>query len=211
VTGAAEALFLLGLVGSFTGVGYVTYRWFKSRRDGRALLALKRFAAEHGWTYREYDGELARRFLDKPMTVCDVVTGTYRHRSFWCFEEPPDESRGDAWHCRRYFAVATPSSTPMLEVTRRELAGGRPDSGELDLADSDLYFSHRVTTDDEAFARAVLDSLAPSGLLRNAPLRFTGDAAVTWQDGRLTAPSVEPALTYLCDVLDRLEPLTTGS
>ena len=64
----------------------------------------------------------------------------------------------------------------------------------------------RVTTDDVAFARALLNPQIGRWLVEHPDrsVRLTGDALVTWQERRLTAPSIEPALDYLCDLADHL-------
>lgn len=199
--------------------------WRKQRRTRSEVAELMRLAQQRGWTYQQSDYGSADRFsggepfptVSRNLRVWDLITGTYRGRPFCCFEyrrrsfSPGDTTDRDQDYFR-VFAVRTPAQRPKVEVKEAGLG-----SKVLDLVGAkDLSLDHpefdeafRVTTDNDRFARDVLNIDTRQWLLQDQraddlPFRFERDELVTWQRGRLRPGSIDPSLDYLCDVLDRV-------
>lgn len=214
---------IAGLGGSLAGFVFL---WRRQRRSGAETAELMRLVQHRGWTYQQSDYGSADRFsggepfptASRNLRVWDLITGTYRGRPFCCFEyRRKDYSPGGSTTDRdqdyfRVFAVRTPAQRPKVEV--KEAGFG---SKVLDLVGAkDLSLDHpefdeafRVTTDNDRFARDVLNIDTRQWLLqdqraRDLPFRFERDEAVTWQRGRLRPGSIDPSLDYLCDLLDRV-------
>lgn len=223
------ALFVLVVVTIFAGVSTLAImaarRTWRPRGERDALVAL---AHQRGWTYQHTDTGSADRFRGAEpfprhsfnLAVSDLVAGTFHGRRFCCFEyrrRAPRQGRRGTAQQRRYeyfrvFAVVTPAAGPRLQVRRAGLGGkllDRLGAGGLELGDPEFDREFRVTGEDERFARGVLTDGLRRWLLddprsRDLPLRIERDELITWQRGRLTAPTVEPALDHLNDVLDRV-------
>ncbi|MFY1649556.1 hypothetical protein ACN27J_01490 [Solwaraspora sp. WMMB762] len=181
-------------------------------RSTRATAALVTSVNERGWSYQQHDRELLSRFGSFPIsapTTCDAITGRHRGRPFWCFELREVNDWGNVQACLRVFAVAVRQSGPTVQVTKTGQESNRydlTDTTEFATGNSHIDAWFRVTTDDVAFARALLNPQIGRWLVEHPDrsVRLTGDALVTWQERRLTAPSIEPALDYLCDLADHL-------
>jgi hypothetical protein len=216
----AILLYVLLFVRLALGLGASIDHTRKRSRSRRGQAALEALARDRGWTYRPTSPEPLDRFgTDYPFSISpaqDVITGTHRGRPFWCYEGAVTDPPGGQPTYRRVFVVERRSSGPTLQVTRQGYGQLREPTGasRVELADPGFDALLQVSTDDEAYARTVLDPPMRSWLVATGPvglvLRFTGAALVTWQDRRLTAKSVERIVNYLCDVLDRVEPGVTA-
>ncbi|MFI1967391.1 hypothetical protein ACH429_25275 [Streptomyces pathocidini] len=215
---------LFGSIGGFVIWSFVHVR----KRDGRSdqqQAELVRFVEERGWSYTpskpgggdRYCGSAP--FPDKGVNidVSDYITGEFRGRTFCCFEyrtRGAGTDTGDRqWRFHTVFALTTPTPVPRTSI-RRPQALDRLDARmfggghvvELGIPAFDEEF--RVITDDEPFARTLAGHLAqflPSDpRAKNAPLQFHGSELTTWHKGRLRPDQIDPQLTFLCDVVDRL-------
>jgi hypothetical protein len=185
---------------------------------------------DRGWGDR-FAGNSPFMSWSKNMPVYDVVTGTYRGRPFCAFEYrrksrlsgskgvtpgmvslDQEGNLGTSIEYFRIIALGTPTHRPTLEVRKRGLGMHTINfSGVRKTTSGHPQFDKvfQVATDHEQFARDLLTAHVTNYLLgdqrtRQQPLRFERDELVTWQRGRLKAPTLEPTLDYLADVLDQV-------
>lgn len=221
----APVLVLLLVAVVFTGVITLAVaslrRARRLRTDQDALVPL---AQRNGWHYQARNTGYADRFTGGPLPrfsrnlrVSHLVTGTVRGRPFGCFQyrrrAVGSGGRGarTTYETFRVFAVGTSTPRPTVQVARAGLGGrllDRVGAGGVEVGDPEFDAAFRITGDATS-ARQALGPQLRRWLLDDPraarwPLRFERDELVTWQPGPLTASSVESALEFLCDVLDRV-------
>ncbi len=214
--------------GVITLVVVVGRRNRRSRGDRQALMALAR---ERGWSYRQSDVGTADRYrgshpfprISHNLRVSDLVTGDFRGRACRGFElrrlvGTPGNRRGAdrrMYEYYRVFAMATPLTGASLEIRAAGVGdkllrklGRRGQVGGSVVTDPEFRQRFEVTG-DEALARALLRTDVQRWLLtdpraQQLPLRFVDDEVITWQRGRLRPDTVDPALQWLSEVVDRV-------
>ncbi|MFE6688456.1 hypothetical protein ACFVFQ_18540 [Streptomyces sp. NPDC057743] len=215
--------------------GLVGWSWWKSRKEGRnkeQLKELVRFAKQRGWRYadsakskngRYFTGKAAEEVKVYDSDAHDFITGTFRGRSFRCFERRHRSVNADGPNStliNATFELELPMAVPYTTIKRRRpldttevrLFGG---SKVVKLGDPEFDEAFRVIGHDEEFARQVLSGglahfLVSDPRAQHEPLRLDQNILATSYRGRLRVEQVEAKLNYLCDVLDRLPMHTEG-
>lgn len=199
--------------------------WASGWRSKKKIAELTSFAQQRGWTYQKDAKGYSDRFTGAPMnrhkrddTVRDLIIGTYRGRPFCAFEYKRIARKGtdrkNEASYSRVLALATPATRPTMEVKKAGFGSKVADflgAQDLPVGHPEFDQAFRVTTDHEQFARDVLAPSVADWLLRDGralqmPFRFERNELVTWQNGRTKLEIIEPALDFLCDVLDRVPP-----
>ncbi|KUL37258.1 hypothetical protein ADL22_22060 [Streptomyces sp. NRRL F-4489] len=221
-----EIGFFLFMVSFF---GFVGWTMWSSRKDGRNAEQLKeliRFAQQRGWAYadvarskrgRYFTGKVAERVFVYDFGAYDFITGTFRGRTFRCFElrsRPASPDGPESTKITVTFELELPMAVPLTTIKRRrplDTVGARFFANdkvvELGLPVFDKTF--RVMTEDEDFARHALSGalaqfLATDPRAPSEPLLLSRNVLSTTYTGRLRVEQVDAKLNYLSDVLDRL-------
>ncbi|MEW1659523.1 hypothetical protein [Streptomyces sp. NPDC093707] len=228
--GALEVLIVSGMfLFMATIFGLVGWGWWTSRKEGRNREQLKElihFATQRGWSYadfakkkrgRYFTGKVAERVRVYNILVYDFITGTFRGRSFRCFEERSRSVSSDGPDSTLFhvtFEVDLPMAAPLTTIKRRrplDKLGSLffPAEKVVELGDPAFDEAFRVISHDEEFARHVLTSglaqfLVADPRAPHEPLLFEGKALSTTYRARLRVEQVDAKLNYLCDVLDHL-------
>lgn len=186
-------LAVLGVV--VLGIALSAVHWLWRRRR---IAGLVRWARENGWTYRASDDSVAGGFRGEPFdgsdttTAGQVVSGTYRDREVVVFKyrytSRSDVGDGDSKSTDyEVIAVRLPGPTPMLQVAPEHVGHKLLDLvgvHDLQVGDTEFDDAFRITTEDDAFARAVLSPELRRLHLdgpRSLPFRCTGGYLLTWE------------------------------
>lgn len=198
-------------------------RWWRAGEQRRAQQAAG-FAGARGWSYTRSSEEHGHRYLGFPCGGAPgeegggeahaehVMQGAYRGQQVTVAEHVRLHTAADgavtSVRCLvAGVALSTRRPTVQLEARRRAQPGtGRLALQDVSLGRRDLDRAFRVSTDDPAFARAVLGERTAGWMLHDprfahVPLRFERADLVTWRPGPLRLPLVLPLVLPLLDVL----------
>jgi hypothetical protein len=207
-------LLLLGGVGLFAVVAVLG--WLQASRRREAMFA---FATQRGWNYLPDDDSLVDRWAGTPFGVGksrharNVIQGTWRGRSFVCFdysyvtETGSGDNRSETTHHYGVLATDVPAYLPRVEVAP-ESWGTRLVSGiglnrDLDLESHDFNQAFRVDASDPRVATAILTPRLMEQLLarpRHA-WRLAGPSLVTWELDEFTPGDIQERLDHTTLVL----------
>ena len=144
--------------------------------------------------------------------VHNLITGRHRDRDFVVFTLGYTSGTG-ASSRSRYFthaAVPLPGPAPRVGIERRgtdRATASRSGAQVFQLGEPEFDDGFTVFTDDEAFARALLQpGLAAwlTGQPSVSPLVVDGSELRTWTRGGLSLDELPHTLDYLCDAMERI-------
>ncbi len=188
------------------------------RTTKKKTAELQALATSRGWRYTERDTGLARQWKGAPFsgggTANRIVTFEHRGRGVSCFTYTDTSvqhtSSGTSTRTSQdaVFVVLLPADVPDLSVGAEGLFGGkiaeRLGFDRVDLDDEDFNDVFKVKSDDEQFARMVLQPAVVRQLKLTGPWdwRFTNQVMISWESGALQADDIIPRLDRMCDLLD---------
>ena len=187
----------------------------------RRRTACAAWAAAHGWSAVRDDGSLTRRWTGPPFNagkarraseVLSARVGGRRALSFRYTVRTagaPGDAQSAQDHEHHVVAVFLPATLPALSLTPGNLGtkivtalGGQG----LRFESAEFNSRWRVTSPDPRFAHDILHPRAIELLLRpemvGLPLRFVGDAVLTWSVGIPRLDDIEPRVAHLNELVD---------
>ena len=187
----------------------------------RRREAIAGWAAAHGWQVLDADRSLARRWAGPPFDAgssrrtSEILSGEMGGRRALSFRytytttSGSGETRRSQNHDHHVVAVFLPMVLPELALTPETL-GTRilTAFGGQDIRFESAQFNSRwrVTSPDLRFAHDVLHPRAMEQLLRadmtSRPLRFAGDAVLTWTTGIPQIEVIESRVAGLNELID---------
>lgn len=187
----------------------------------RRREAIAGWATAHGWQVLDADRSLARRWAGPPFNAgssrrtSEILSGEMGGRRALSFRytytttSGSGETRRSQDHEHHVVAVFLPMALPELALTPESLGTKIATAfGGQDIRMESAQFNSlwRVTSPDLRFAHDVLHPRAMEQLLRpdmtGRPLRFAGDAVLTWTSGVPRLDVIESRVAGLNELID---------
>lgn len=206
----------------FAAVGGVIW-YFQWRARQERMQAMRKLAADCGWTWHDEDPQFVRDDSGTPFghgrsrQARNVLVGAHRGRQVvaYDYEYKVDSGSGKNRSTRTYryalWLVTLPHRLPDLEVRQEGIFGGRVASalgfGDLELESEAFNEAYRVDCSDDRFGTAMIHprmmelllSVAASG---GVNWRIEGDVLVCWEDGHAEPAAIVARLDLLADIID---------
>ena len=213
--GASVAILVVAVLVVAMMVAVAVVSW-RRRRE-----AIAGWATAHGWQVLDADRSLARRWTGPPFNAgssrrtSEILSGEMGGRRALSFRytytttSGSGETRRSQDHEHHVVAVFLPMALPALALTPETLGtkiatafGGQ----DIRFESAQFNAQWRITSPDLRFAHDVLHPRTMERLLRpdmtDRPLRFAGDAVLTWTPGVPRLEVIEARVAGLNDLID---------
>lgn len=202
------------------GVAVVVILAVQANRERERREEYARWANEYDWQYDPQRSDLVGHFSGTPFVrggrVRHALSGIHRGHEVLAFEYSYTTSNGgnppsSTTHYYLVCAVRLPQTRPKLQVTQEHFGHSFLrvfGVDDLQLDNDAFNDTFRISTDDENFARHVLDHDLMRWMLDDTrssatPFRIEGDSLLAWSATKLTIPAMQSVVDYEIDLLER--------